>query len=157
MSKLRKVLKWLLAAIVVGLVGIQFVRPARTNPAFDHTQSMQAHLQATPEISAIFDRACQDCHSNSTRWPWYSNFAPASWFLVDHVSEARQHLNLSEWGKLNKRQADKKLEEICEEVTDRVMPMDSYTWIHRSAKLSDADIKVLCDWTAAERQRLAAL
>jgi len=157
MSKVGKILKWVVIAIVVVFIGMQFVRPARTNPAVDQTQTMQSRLQLTPEVSAILDRSCQDCHSNSTRWPWYSNVAPASWFLIDHVNEGRQHLNFSDWGKLDKRRADKKLEEMCEEVQDKFMPIDSYTWIHRSAKLSDADIKAICDWTAAERKRLATL
>jgi len=155
MSRVRKVLKWLLILIVALFVGVQFVRPARTNPAVDQTQTIHAQLQITPQVAAILDRSCQDCHSNSTRWPWYSNVVPASWFLVDHVDEGREHLNFSEWGKLEKREVDKKLEEMCEEVTDRVMPIDTYTWIHRSARLSDAEIKTLCDWTEAERRRLA--
>jgi heme-binding protein len=155
MSRIRRVLKWLVIAIIAVFVGVQFVRPARTNPAFDPAQTIHAHLQMTPEVSAILDRSCQDCHSNSTRWPWYSNVVPASWFLVDHVNEGRQHLNFSEWGKLDKRRADKRLEEMCEQVSDKEMPLDSYTWIHRSAKLSDEDRKILCSWTEAERKRLA--
>lgn len=157
MSRMRKVLKWLLLGIVVLFIAVQFVRPARTNPSVDQTQTINAHLQITPPVAAILDRSCHDCHSNSTRWPWYSHVAPASWFLIDHVNSGRSHLNFSEWGKLDKREADKKLEEMCEEVSDKLMPIDSYTWIHRSAKLSDADIKVICDWTEAERKRLATL
>jgi hypothetical protein len=155
MSKLRKVLKWLVIALVAVFVGMQFVRPARTNPSFDPAHTIHARLKMTPEVSAILDRSCQDCHSNATRWPWYSNVVPASWFLVDHVNEGREHLNFSEWGKLDKRGADKRLEEMCEQAFDREMPIDSYTWIHRSAKLSDADRKTLCVWTEAERKRLA--
>jgi hypothetical protein len=157
MKKLGKVLKWFVAALVVVFIGLQFVRPARTNPAVDQTQTIHAHLQMTPQVAAIIDRSCQDCHSNTTRWPWYSNVVPASWFLVDHVNEGRQHLNFSEWGRLDSRRADKRLEEMCEEVSDKLMPLDSYTWIHRSAKLSADDIKTLCDWTETERKRLAAL
>jgi hypothetical protein len=157
MKKLGKVLKWLVVALAVVFIGLQFVRPARTNPAVDQTQTIHAHLQMTPQVAAIIDRSCQDCHSNTTRWPWYSNVVPASWFLVDHVNEGRQHLNFSEWGRLDSRRADKRLEEMCEEVSDKLMPLDSYTWIHRSAKLSADDIKTLCDWTETERKRLAAL
>lgn len=157
MKKLGKVLKWFVVALVVVFIGLQFVRPARTNPAVDQTQTIHAHLQMTPQVAAIIDRSCQDCHSNTTRWPWYSNVVPASWFLVDHVNEGRQHLNFSEWGRLDRRRADKRLEEMCEEVSDKLMPLESYTWIHRSAKLSADDIKTLCDWTETERKRLAAL
>lgn len=154
--KFRKVLKWLAIAVVCVLVGLQFVRPARTNPAFDQSQTIHSRLQVTPQVASILDRSCQDCHSNTTRWPWYSNVAPVSWFVIDDVNHGRSHLNFSEWGKLDKRRADKKLEEMCEEVSDKLMPIDSYTWIHRSAKLSAEDIKTLCEWSEAERARLAA-
>jgi heme-binding protein len=149
-----KILKWLGIALVCLFVGLQFVRPARTNPPVDPSQTIQTRVQIPLEVAAIVDRSCQDCHSNATRWPWYSNVAPFSWLLVDHVNEGRQHLNLSEWGRLDTRRAGKKLEEICEEVKDGTMPIDSYTWIHRSAKLSAEDVKTLCDWANAERARM---
>src|SRR5688572_27483192 len=151
-----KVLKWLAVAAVCALVGLQFVRPVRTNPPLDPSQTIHARLQVTPQVAAILDRSCQDCHSNTTRWPWYSNVAPISWLVIDDVNNGRSHLNFSEWGKLDNRQASKKLEEICEEVEDGAMPLQSYTWIHRSAKLSPEDVKTLCEWTAAEHARIAS-
>lgn len=150
-----RVLKWLAVAAVCALVGLQFVRPARTNPAVDQYQTIHARLQVTPQVAAILDRSCQDCHSNTTRWPWYSNVAPVSWFVIDHVNHGRSHLNLSEWGSFDNRKASKKLEEMCEEVEIGAMPMPSYTNIHWSARLSPEDIKTLCGWTAAERARIA--
>jgi hypothetical protein len=149
-----KILEWLALVAVIVLIGLQFVRPARTNPAVDQSQTIHARLQVNPQVAAILHRSCQDCHSNTTRWPWYSNVAPVSWFVIDHVNHARTHLNLSEWGSLDNRQAAKKLEEICEEVEDGAMPLESYTYIHWSAKLSPEDIKTLCEWTAAERARI---
>jgi Haem-binding domain len=137
-------------------VGLQFVRPARTNPAVDQSQTIHARLQVTPEVAAILDRSCQDCHSNTTRWPWYSNVAPVSWLLTDHVNEGRQHLNLSEWGRYDNRRAKKKLEAMCDEVKDGAMPIRSYTLIHRGTKLSAEDVKTLCDWAEAESARIAA-
>ena len=65
-------------------------------------------------------------------------------------------MNLSEWGSLDNRKASKKLEEICEEVQDGEMPLESYTYIHWSAKLSLDDVKTLCEWSAAERARIAS-
>jgi len=155
MKKFFKLLKWLAIAIVCLFLGLQFVRPARTNPSVDPSQTIQAHVQVPAKVAAIVDRSCQDCHSNATRWPWYSNVAPFSWLLVDHVNEGRQHLNLSEWGRLDTRRKSKKLEEICDEVKDGAMPIDSYTWIHRSAKLSAEDVKTLCDWASAEQVRMS--
>ena len=156
MKKGLKILKWLALLVVVVLIGLQFVRPARTNPPVDPSQTVYARVQVTPQVAAILDHSCQDCHSNTTRWPWYSNVAPVSWFLIDDVNEGRSHLNVSEWGKLDNRKAAKKLEEICEEVEDGAMPLPSYTWIHRSAKLSPEDIKILCEWTAVESARIAS-
>lgn len=156
MKRVLKIFKWLALVVVIVLIGLQFVRPARTNPAVDQSQTLHARLQVNPQVAAILDRACQDCHSNTTRWPWYSNVAPVSWFVIDHVNHARTHLNLSEWGSLDNRQAAKKLEEICEEVEDGMMPLESYTYIHWSAKLSPEDVKTLCEWTAAEQSRIGS-
>ncbi len=156
MKKALKILRWLAPVVVVVLIGLQFVRPARTNPAVDQSQTIQARLQVNPQVTAILARSCQDCHSNTTRWPWYSNVAPVSWFVIDDVNQGRSRLNLSEWGRLDNRKAAKKLDDICEEVEDGAMPLASYTRIHRSAKLSPEDIKTLCEWTAAERARIAS-
>jgi heme-binding protein len=151
-----KILKWFALVVAVIFIGLQFVRQARTNPPVDPSQTIYARLQVTPQVAAILDRSCQDCHSNTTRWPWYSNVAPVSWLVIDDVNEGRSHLNLSEWGKLDNRRAAKRLEEICEEVEDGAMPLPSYTWIHRSGKLSPEDVKTLCEWSAAERARIAS-
>lgn len=156
MKKALKILKWLGLVVVVVLIGLQFVRPARTNPAVDSSQTIHACLQVNTQAAAILKRSCQDCHSNTTRWPWYSNVAPVSWFVIDHVNHGRSHMNFSEWGSLDNRQAANKLEEMCEEVEDGMMPLASYTRIHWGAKLSPEDIKSLCEWTAAERARIVA-
>lgn len=156
MTRFLKIMKWLAVAVFCGFIGLQFVRPARTNPPVDQAQTIHARLQVTPQVAAILDRSCQDCHSNTTRWPWYSNVAPMSWLVIDHVNEGRTNLNLSEWGRYDNRRAANKLEEMCEEVKIGAMPMPSYTIIHWSAKLSPEDIKTLCDWTIAERARIAA-
>lgn len=151
----RRILKWFGVTAICALIALQFIRPARTNPAVDQSQTIQAHLQMPPHVAAILGRSCQDCHSNTTRWPWYSNVAPLSWWVVEHVDDGRRHLNLSEWGRYDKRRAGDKLEEICDEVKSGAMPLQSYTRIHWSAKLSPADIKTLCDWATAESERIS--
>jgi Haem-binding domain len=154
MKMVWKVTKWLVIAVVVVLVLLQFKRPTRSNPPVDESQTIHARTEVTPQVNAIFDRSCRDCHSNKTVWPWYTNAAPISWFIVDHVNEGREHLNLSEWGKLDKDRQDKRLREICDEVTDGNMPLSSYTPLHPGSTLSAEDIKTLCEWTNAERERL---
>ena len=155
MRVVRKILKWIFIVLACAFVIAQFWRPARTNPAIDPTQASEAHLQMTPQVAAIIDRSCSDCHSNKTRWPWYTNVTPVSWFVVDHVNDGRRHLNFSEWGKLNQSQKEKKLQEICEEVADGNMPLPTYTPLHPGSKLSPDDVKALCEWANAERERIA--
>lgn len=151
-----KITKWVVIIIACLFILLQFKRPARTNPVSESSQSIEAHTQMTPQVKEILDRSCRDCHSNNTEWPWYTNVAPVSWWIADHVNEGRKRLNLSEWGKLDKDRQEKKLQQICDEVEDGAMPLPSYLPLHPKAKLSEQDKKTLCDWTAAERERLSA-
>jgi hypothetical protein len=155
MKIILRVLKWIAIGLIVVLLGIQFVRPARTNPPVDESQTILARTQMTPEVAAILDRSCRDCHSNKTDWPWYSNVAPVSWWLTDHVDTGRRELNFSEWGRLAQDRQDKKLREICDEVSDGIMPLSSYLPMHPQARLSEQDKKTLCDWVEAERARMS--
>ena len=153
---MRRVLKIVAILLVLLVVGIQAIRPARTNPAIDESQTINAKTQITPEVASIFDRSCRDCHSNKTVWPWYTNVAPVSWWLSNHVSDGRRSMNMSEWGKLPNDRQERKLRQICDEVQDGNMPLSSYTPMHRSAKLSDQDKKMICDWTDKERERISS-
>lgn len=139
---------------VVGLVLLalaQLIRPARTNPPTDPSRTIAARTNMTPEIQAIFDRSCRDCHTNNTRWPWYSQVAPMSWVLIWHVNEGRDHMLLSDWASYSPTDASSLLGEICEEVEGGGMPLRSYLLAHRDATLTDADVTALCAWTQRER------
>ena len=153
---MRKLLKWAVIVLVVIFMGLQFVRPARTNPPVDESQSIYARTQMTPQVAAILDLSCRDCHSNKTAWPWYTNVAPVSWFVIGHVNDARKDMNLSEWGRLDHDRQARKLRQMCEEVQDGAMPLSSYTPLHPGSKLSRDDVKLLCDWANAERERANA-
>lgn len=149
-----KILKWFLIFVACLFLVAQFIRPARTNPAVDESQTIFARTQMTPQVTAIFNRSCVDCHSNKTVWPWYSNVMPVSFFLVGHVNHGRSAMNLSEWGRLDRDRQDRRLRQICDEVSDGAMPLSSYTPLHPNSRLSAEDKKTLCDWTDAERGRV---
>jgi cytochrome c551/c552 len=155
MKTILRILKWIAIGLIVVFLGIQFVRPARTNPPVDESQTIFARTQMTPEVNAILDRSCRDCHSHKTVWPWYTNVAPISWWLSNHVNDGRKDLNLSEWGRLPPDRQDRKLRQICDEVSDGVMPLSSYLPMHPQARLSEQDKKTLCDWVDAERERMS--
>src|SRR5690349_13212173 len=88
---------WILAVVLVFLIGAQFVRADRTNPATEPGASLLAQKSTPPSVQSILDRSCRDCHSNDTRRPWYSHFAPISWMLLSHVNGGRDRMNYSEW------------------------------------------------------------
>jgi len=155
MRTVWRILKWVAIVLIVIFIGIQFVRPGLTNPPVDESQTIFARLQVPPDVVATFDRSCRDCHSNKTVWPWYTQVAPVSWWLKNHVNEGRRDLNLSEWAKLPADRQDRKLRQICDEVQDGQMPLASYLPMHPAAKLSEQDKKTLCEWTDKERERLS--
>jgi heme-binding protein len=149
-------MRWLVVVMGCLFVAVQFSRPARTNPTADQSLALQSHVQVGSQVATILDRSCNDCHSNKTRWPWYSNVAPVSWFVVDHVNHGRSHFNLSEWGRFDRREAGEMLGAVCKEVQSGAMPLSSYTPMHPGSRLSPEDVKLLCDWTTSERARIAA-
>lgn len=147
----RRILVTVFAVLVVG----QVVPIGRMNPPVDPAQTMYAKMPVPPDIADILGRSCQDCHSSQTMWPWYSRVAPVSWFVVRHVDKGRGELNLSQWGRYTTRRQDRKLKEICEQVTSSKMPMSVYTLMHPQAKLSEHDRQTVCEWTDAARKNLA--
>lgn len=149
-----KATKWSGTALVVLFLAAQFVRPAKTNPVSDEAQAIQSHVEMIPEISLILNRACYDCHSNATKWPWYSRVAPVSWLVVSDVNDGRRHLNFSEWAKYDRSKAAKKMQEIDEEVSIKAMPLSSYKLLHPEARLSDQERALVSDWAKAESKRL---
>ena len=140
------VIRVLLGVVVVLVVG-QFIRPNRINPPIVAENEIQAHLETGPAVDAIFSRSCNDCHSNKTVWPWYTNIAPVSWLVAWDVARGRRELNFSEWGAYSAKRIAKKLEETCKELTEGEMPPGIYTLPHPNAKLSAADVETVCRWT----------
>jgi hypothetical protein len=122
---------------------MQLYQPPRTNPP------VESAMPAPPEVQAILDRACMDCHSHQTRWPWYAYVAPVSWLVSYDTQEAREHLNFSKWGAYSARKQAKKIGEMWEEVEDGEMPLLPYLLLHSEAKLSDADKSTLRAWSQA--------
>lgn len=156
MKKVLKVIKWIFLVGACLFVVAQAIRPARTNPVSDQSLALESHTHLDSQVSVILDRSCADCHSNRTRWPWYTNVAPVSWFIVNHVNEARRDLNFSQWGSYNSRRQNERLREMCDLAKAGEMPLSSYTPLHKHSALTTDDVKTLCDWTNRERATLAS-
>jgi hypothetical protein len=97
-------------------------------------------------VYAVLERACFDCHSNQTEWPWYSYVAPVSWLLAHHVSEGREEMNFTEWNKVPAPKQAHKISECWEMVEEGKMPLAGYVRLHAEAKLTDSDRSLIRDW-----------
>lgn len=129
-------MKRILVALLALVLIMQFFRIDKTNPAVVASEDFIAITQPDAETTSILKRACYDCHSNTTVYPWYSNIAPVSWWLKHHVNEGREELNFSKWGSFSDKKKDHKLEECIELVKEGEMPLESYTWSHKEAVLT---------------------
>ena len=137
----KDVLRRGLLGLGAALVAIQLVPVDRTSPP------VAAEIQAPANVRAVLKRACYDCHSNETAWPWYSRVAPVSWLVARDVREGRKELNFSDWGGYEPRRQARKLKETREEVAKGEMPPWFYVAVHREAALSADDEALLREWT----------
>ena len=151
---LRAKLKWIAIVIGVLVIGLQFTTPRHTNPSFAEAQTLQATTTVPAEVSALFARSCNDCHSNQTNWRWYTYIAPVSWFTVGHVNQGREELNFSEWGSYRPRMKETRLKAICVQCRSGAMPLASYALVHRDVRLSSAEVEMICAWTETSRKEL---
>ncbi|MCK9996617.1 MAG: heme-binding domain-containing protein [Candidatus Krumholzibacteria bacterium] len=132
------------AAVLAALILlIQLVPVEQTNPP------VEADLVAPAPVKDILRRACYDCHSHETRWPWYGRVAPFSWWLAEHVTDGRADLNFSRWPIFDFEARELMLRDIEKQLMDGTMPLGSYVLGHREARLSDRDREVLLEWVRA--------
>src|SRR5271170_2819237 len=140
---MKKKLKWTVAVLAVLFVLLQFTNPARTNPPV--VNDLMA-INPPPEVAAMLRAACYDCHSNETKWPWYSHIAPMSWLIASDVGNARHNMNFSDWPTNDPVRVAKRLENMSEEIGYNEMPPKKYTLIHADARLTADQRKTFTDW-----------
>jgi hypothetical protein len=141
-----KIIKKIFIAVAVLFVVIQFIRPAKNLGTVDGPNDITHTVVVSPEVQSMLQKACNDCHSNHTEYPWYYNIQPVAWWLANHVNDGKRHLNFSEFNTYKTKRKLKKLKEVKEEIEDGEMPMDSYLWIHSNAKLSKTEKNSLYKW-----------
>ena len=140
---MKKLLLGVVIGLILGFVGIQFIPVEQTNPP------VTSDIPTSPEVKAILKRACYDCHSNETVYPWYSRIAPVSWLAAHDVFKGREELNFSTWGKYSTKAQAEHMHESWETVTEGEMPPWYYTVLHGEARLSAEDRQVLRTWVQA--------
>ena len=145
----------LLAALLIPFVGITvWFRPDVTVPAADPSLALDARARVPAPVLSLLRRACFDCHSNETRWPWYAFVPPASWLVAHDVREGRGQMNFSRWGEYNPFDRADMLDEVCDLVSTKEMPLWQYRLVHEEARLTDAEQAAICEWSKAEATRL---
>lgn len=138
--------KKILLILIVVLIGIQFIRPQK-NLSSEVLATDISNVYGTPQnVSVILKKACRDCHSNNTVYPWYAEVQPVGLWLNNHVHEGKEELNFSEFGSYPIARQYKKLDDMIDEVKEGHMPISSYTLIHRDAKLSEEEKQALLNW-----------
>ncbi len=149
-----KIVKKILIGLLVILVAIQFFHPKRNLAPEPAPTSIASIYPTGDSVSTILKKACYDCHSNNTRYPWYANIQPVAWWLSDHINEGKSELNFDEFATYNPRRQYNKLDEAIDQVKKGEMPLTSYTLIHTDARLTDAEKYTLTAWAGSIRHTL---
>lgn len=143
---LKGILKKTGIVLLIAFVVIQFLRPQK-NISGNIENDISKAYPVSEEVKAILNTACNDCHSNLTDYPWYSNIQPVAWWLADHVNEGKRKLNFNEFLTYRTYRQYHKMEEVAEVLADDEMPLQSYTIVHRDAKLSQEQKEILMHWS----------
>jgi hypothetical protein len=145
--------RWLLYGALF-IIAIQFLQPDRTNPVILPGRSLEDHLRVPPDVDTILRKACYNCHSNETQWPWYSRVAPFSWVVGDDVHRGRDDMNFSDWVRHDLEEAAQRLRESCRLAREGHMPPARYRWLHPASRLTQEELNRLCEWAEAQRRGL---
>ena len=148
-----KIIMWVL---VLTFVTIQFFQPDKNNNSIDKSKSIATITPIPDSVNAILQVACYDCHSNNTRYPWYTNIQPVGWWLRNHINNGKRHLNFDEFTIYSPIKQSDKLEETIKSQQEGWMPLDSYTWIHKDARLTEAQRQQLITWAAGVKKAISS-
>ena len=152
-----KIVKRLLIVIIALVVVLQFVRPPRNTTEVDPAADINAKFNVPQDIRDMLRTSCYDCHSNSTRYPWYANVQPIGWWLNSHIQEARRELNFSEFSSYRVRRQFIKLQQIGEQVGEEEMPLPSYLILHTDARLGKEQRDKIVAWANSLRETMKGM
>jgi hypothetical protein len=138
-------MKKIFIGLLIVLVAIQFIHPVKNLSG--NTQKDISTLYSMPDsVKLIVNKACADCHSNKTNYPWYAKIQPVDFWLENHVKDGKRHFNFNDFASYRIGKQNKKLEECIEQIKEDEMPLSSYTLIHKEAILTEAEKNILMNW-----------
>jgi Haem-binding domain len=153
---MKKVFKRIMLVLLAALVVIQFIHPKKNKSEGAQPNYIGAKYAIPQDVKTILAKACNDCHSNNTRYPWYATLQPVHWWMDKHVVDGKKHINYDEYTHKPLRYQYHKMEETIEMVKEGEMPLDSYTWTHTDAKLSIEEKAKITGWAQSVMDTMEA-
>lgn len=147
---IRKILLFLLAVLII----IQFFHPEKNLSAVEQPNALAKRYPVPASVDTIMKKACYDCHTNNSRYPWYFKVQPSAWFLANHISDGKRHLNFDEFMTYTKEKQDHKLEDLIDMVEHDEMPLSSYKWMHADARLDEQQKSTIAAWAKQLRKTI---
>src|ERR1700682_760208 len=144
----------ILFVLLIIFLAIQFIRPPRNNVLTESPADVSHFVHTPDSVLHILKTSCYDCHSNHTEYPWYVNINPVGLWLRSHINDGKVAINFSDLSGFNKKKLDHRFGDIADEVEKGDMPLRTYTFIHRYAKLDSGQIKMINSWTIAARKEI---
>jgi hypothetical protein len=149
-------LKRIFILLLIAFIVIQFFHPKKNISAAPPTNHISKKFPVPDDIAQILSNSCYDCHSNNTRYPWYFNIQPVAWWMADHVQEGKKHLNFDEYASYRLRRQYGKFDDTIDMIKDDEMPLPSYLWEHRDARLSPEQKEKLTAWCNISKNAMKA-
>ncbi|MFZ0281148.1 MAG: heme-binding domain-containing protein [Bacteroidales bacterium] len=146
----------ILLALAIIFVVIQFFRPERNKSEQAVEADISIVISVPGNVQTILKNACYDCHSNNTKYPWYYHIQPAGWYLANHIKDAKEELNFNEFGSYTQRRQLSKMEEVGNVISGDLMPLPSYRLLHKKARLSPEEKKLLITWAEESKTGFVA-
>lgn len=141
-----KILKKVVLVLLIAFIVAQFFGPEKNKGDIASVEPFLADTKPPKEVAAILKNTCFDCHSNHTRYPWYDKITPVNYWLAEHIEHGKKHFNVSKWADYSDKKKDHKFDELIEMVEEKEMPLESYTYTHSEADLSQKEIDAVVSW-----------
>ena len=152
---MKKFFKRSFQILLLAFIIIQFFRPAKNRSDVISANDITKKYAVPADVLNILQTSCYDCHSNNTKYPWYSYIQPVAWWLNTHIKDGKRGLNFSEFASYSLRKQYRRLGDVDTLIRNNEMPLDSYLWIHKYAKLDDQQKNIIYNWARATTDSIA--
>ena len=149
------ILKKILLLLLVVFLAIQFIQPARNTNGQALPTDISKVVSVPENVQSLLQTACYDCHSNHTNYPWYTYVQPVGWILHNHIINGKKELNFNDFGSYSKRRRQSKLKAIADQVRDDEMPLSSYRFMHKKARLTKDEKAMIINWVNNTKDSLS--